>query len=214
KITALTRQKRNPDRINVFLDDEFAFGLAAITAVSLRIGQTLTASQIDSLQASELKEKAKKIAIGFIEYRPRSLHETRQHLKKKEYPEDAVEHVLERLEAVELLNDTAFARYWVEQRETFKPRSRMALQQELHQKGIARDVIEEAIAEVDELAAASKAAQAKARRWHSLPWQEFRKKLSGFLGRRGFSYSVIGEVTKTLWEELSADSSTENDNFY
>ncbi|VAW32553.1 hypothetical protein MNBD_CHLOROFLEXI01-3704, partial [hydrothermal vent metagenome] len=37
KITALTRQKRNPDRINVFLDDEFAFGLAAITAVSLRI---------------------------------------------------------------------------------------------------------------------------------------------------------------------------------
>jgi regulatory protein len=211
KITALTRQKRNPDRINVFLDDEFAFGLAAITAVSLRIGQTLTANQIDTLQASDLEEKAKKIAIGFIEYRPRSLQETRRHLKKKDYPEDVIEHVLERLEAVELLNDTAFARYWVEQRETFKPRSKMALQQELRQKGVARDVIEEAVAEIDELAAASKAAHSKARRWYSLPWQEFRKKLSGFLQRRGFSYAVISEVTKTLWEELSADGSTEND---
>ena len=205
KITALTRQKRNPDRINVYLDDEFAFGLAAITAVSLRVGQTLTAVQIDSLQASDQEEKAKNIAIGFIEYRPRSLNETRRHLKKKAYPEAVIERVLERLQAVELLNDAQFARYWVEQRETFKPRSKMALQHELRQKGISRELIEEAVEEVDELAAAQKAAQSKAQRWHSLPWQEFRKKLGGFLQRRGFSYAVIREVTETLWQELSAD---------
>lgn len=212
KITALTRQKRNPNRINVYLDDEFAFGLAAITAVSLRIGQTLTTAQIDSLQAADQEEKAKNVAIGFIEYRPRSRSETRQHLRKKEYPEAVVERVLERLEAVELLNDRKFAQYWVEQRETFKPRSKMALQQELRQKGIARDIIEEAVAQVDELAAASKAAQAKANRWHSLPWQEFKKKLGGYLQRRGFSYTVIREVTETVWQELSADSSSANDN--
>lgn len=206
KITALTRQKRNPNRINVYLDDEFAFGLAAITAVSLRVGQTLTPAQIDSLQAADQEEKAKNIAIGFIEYRPRSLSETRQHLHKKKYPEAVVARVLERLEAVELLNDRKFAQYWVEQRETFKPRSKMALQQELRQKGISRDIIEEAIAEVDELAAASKAAQAKANRWRSLPWQEFRKKMGGFLQRRGFSYTVIREVTETVWQELSTDS--------
>jgi regulatory protein len=213
KITALTRQKRNPDRINVYLDGVFAFGVAAITAVSLRIGQTLTQSQIDTLQETDLEEKAKNVAIRFIEYRPRSISETRQHLQKKEYPEDVIERVLDRLAAVELLNDAAFARYWVEQRETFKPRSRMALQQELRQKGIDRSAIEAAIADIDELAAATQAAEAKARLWHTLPEQEFNKKLGGFLQRRGFRYEIVREVTEALWQDFSQNALDTNDPF-
>ncbi len=213
KITALTRQKRNPSRINVYLDDDFAFGLAAITAVSLQVGQTLTTAQIESLQASDQEEKAKNVAIRFIEYRPRSLAETRRHLHKKEYPEAVVERVLQRLQAVDLLNDADFARYWVDQRESFKPRSKMALQQELRQKGIERDLIDDAIAEIDEFAGASKAAQAKAQRWHSLPWQEFRKKLGGFLQRRGYGYGIVREVTEALWQEVAADPSIKNNYF-
>ena len=205
KITALTRQKRNPDRINVYLDDEFAFGLAEIPAVPLRIGQVLTLAEIEKLQGADLEERAKNLAIRFIEYRPRSIAETRQHLQKKEYPDAVVERVVERLTAVELLDDAAFARYWVEQRETFKPRSKIALQQELRLKGIDRTLIEEAIAEVDEIAAATKAAQAKAQRWHTLPKAEFRKKLGGFLQRRGFGYSIVREVTEAFWEELDTE---------
>jgi regulatory protein len=213
KITALTRQKRNPDRINVYLDDVFAFGLAAITAVSLRIGQILSPAEIERLQGADLEEKAKNVAIGYIEYRPRSIAETRQHLLKKEYPDDVVERVVARLEAVELLNDAAFARYWVEQRETFKPRSKMALQMELRQKGIDRALIETAVAEVDEIAAATQAAQAKARRWQTLPQFEFRKKLAGFLQRRGFSYEIIREVSEALWETFHNEASAADDHF-
>ncbi len=213
KITALTRQKRNPDRVNVYLDDEFAFGLAAIAAVSLRVGQTLSSAEIERLKGTDLEEKAKNVAIGYIEYRPRSIAETRQHLQKKEYPDDVIERVVQRLADVELLNDVAFARYWVEQRETFKPRSKMALQMELRKKGIDRALIETAVAEVDELAAASQAAHAKARRWHSLPKLEFRKKLGGFLQRRGFSYDIIREVTEALWEEFNGDA-LEADNHF
>ena len=205
KITALTRQKRNPDRINVYLDDEFAFGLAEITAVPLRIGQVLTPAEIEKLQEADLEEKAKNLAIRFIEYRPRSIAETRQHLQKKEYPDAVVDRVVERLTAVALLDDAAFAHYWVEQRETFKPRSKIALQQELRLKGIDRTLIEEAIAEVDEIAAATKAAQAKAQRWHTLPKAEFRKKLGGFLQRRGFGYSIVREITEAFWEELDTE---------
>jgi regulatory protein len=213
KITALTRQKRSPDRINVYLDGVFAFGVAAITAVSLRVGQTLTQSQIDSLQSTDLEEKAKNVAIRFIEYRPRSIAETRQHLQKKAYPEDVIERVLDRLAAVELLNDAAFSRYWVEQREAFKPRSKMALQQELRQKGIDRSLIETAVAELDELAAATQAAEAKARRWQSLPEQEFHKKLAGFLQRRGFNYEIVREVTEALWQDFSQNALDANDPF-
>ncbi|WP_420642908.1 regulatory protein RecX [Candidatus Leptofilum sp.] len=205
KITALTRQKRNPNRINVFIDGAFAFGLAEITAAYLRIGQTLSSSEIDKLQGADQVEKAKDVAIRYIEYRPRSMAETRRHLIKKEYPEPVVAQVLERLEAVELLNDAAFARYWVEQRETFKPRSKIALQQELRQKGIDRSLIDEAIAEVDEFAAARQAAEPKARRWHTLPEQQFRQKVGGFLQRRGFGYDIVREITDALWQEYHAD---------
>lgn len=213
KITALTRQKRNPDRINVYLDGTFAFGLAAITAVSLRVGQTLTQDQIDHLKGSDLEEKAKEVALRFIEYRPRSTAETRQHLLKKEYPEDVVERVIERLATVELLNDAAFARYWVEQRQTFKPRSQLAIQQELRQKGLDRQTIDAALETVDESAAAAKAAEAKARRWQNLPQEEFFKKVGSFLQRRGFSYEIVKEVTDSLWEEVNDRDEEANNQF-
>ncbi len=213
KITALTRQKRNPDRVNVYLDGAFAFGLAAITAASLRTGQILSPAEIERLKGADLEEKAKDVAIRYIEYRPRSTTETRQHLRKKEYPDDVIERVIERLEAVELLNDAAFARYWVEQRETFKPRSKIALQMELRKKGIDRPLIETAVEKIDDTAAATQAAQAKARRWQNLPEPEFRKKLNGFLQRRGFGYDIVREVTEALWEQLHGDASAADNHF-
>lgn len=213
KITALTTQKRNPDRVNVYLDDAFAFGLATITAAYLRVGQTLSPAEIESLQGADLEEKAKNVALGYIEYRPRSIAETRQHLQKKEYPDDVIDRVVARLQTVELLNDATFAQYWVEQRETFKPRSKMALQLELRQKGIDRARIETAVAEVDEVAAATKAVEAKARRWQTLPKLEFKKKLGGLLQRRGFGYDIIREVSEALWEEFNNEASTANNHF-
>ncbi|MEZ4593172.1 MAG: RecX family transcriptional regulator [Chloroflexota bacterium] len=213
KITALTRQKRNPDRINVYLDGDFAFGLAEITAAYLRIGQTLSPADIEKLQGADQVEKAKDMALRYIEYRPRSIAETRQHLQKKEYPEAVTEQVLERLQAVGLLDDAAFARYWVEQRETFKPRSKIALQQELRQKGLERNLIDEVTTEVDEFAAARQAAEPKARRWGSLPQQQFRQKLGSFLQRRGFGYDVVREVTEAFWDEFGTETSDTNDYF-
>jgi regulatory protein len=49
-ITALRFQKRNKDRVNVYLDGQFAFGLAAIEAVRLRVGQTLSDDDVARLQ--------------------------------------------------------------------------------------------------------------------------------------------------------------------
>lgn len=214
KISALTRQKRNPDRINVYLDGVFAFGLAEITAAYLRVGQTLSPAEIEKLQGEDLVEKAKNVALRFIEYRPRSVTETRQHLQKKEYPEAVIAQVLERLQAVDLLNDAAFARYWVEQRETFKPRSKIALQQELRQKGLERNLIDEVTTEVDEFAAARQAAEPKARRWGNLPNQQFQQKVGGFLQRRGFGYDVVREVTEALWDEFSTEVSEDANDYF
>ncbi len=205
KVTRLTRQKKNPTRINVFLDDEFAFGLAEITAVSLKIGQELTAEEIAQLQASDDLEKARESALGYISYRPRSVAEVRKNLHGKGYNETVIEHIITRFLDLNLLDDVAFATYWVEQRETFKPRSQMALRQELVQKGVERAIIDEAVTAVDETAAAQRLAQKQKSRYTTLDEATFRKKMMGYLQRRGFNYGIIKQVTSEAWQEITAE---------
>jgi regulatory protein len=199
-VTAITRQKRNKERVNIFIDGAYAFSLAEITAAWLKIGQELTPEDIARLDAEDAVEKAKQSAYRYLSYRPRSTAEVRENLLKKEYDETIVEQVLTRLTELNLLNDQEFARFWIEQRETFKPRSQMALRQELYQKGISREIIDAAVAGVDELAAAQKAAENKAQRWIQLPKETFFTKMSGFLQRRGFDYAITKTVTKELWQ--------------
>ncbi|MCA9923721.1 MAG: RecX family transcriptional regulator [Anaerolineales bacterium] len=203
RVTALTRQKRNPDRINVFLDETFAFGLAEIAAARLQIGQMLSPEEIAELKRQDSFEKAKQSAFKLISYRPRSVAEVARNLREKSYDEAVVSEVIARMQELQLLDDHAFALYWIEQRETFKPRSFMALRQELMQKGISRDIIDEALANVDETAVAHKAAAKRIARWQHLPADQLRDKMGGYLQRRGFGYGIIREVIDEIIENLS-----------
>jgi len=202
-ITAIKNQKRNADRLNVYLDGEFAFGLAAVVAASLRIGQILSADEIAALEQQDDIEKARKSAIGLIGRRPRSMAEIERSLQKKEFDDRIIEQVIDRLAAVDLLNDAAFASYWVEQRETFRPRSKLALRQELQQKGVSRTVIDTVLNKVDEELAAWRVGQKQAARWAYLSEKEFRVKLGRFLQRRGFPYDVIKSTINDIWRALN-----------
>lgn len=207
-ITTLEPQKRNKDRVNVHLDGEFAFGLAAEVALGLRVGQTLDDVAIAAIQDEEAFTHGKKSAFHFLSYRPRSVEEVRQNLLGKEYDSVLVERIIDYLRQKEYLDDEAFARFWVEQREAFKPRSRYALRQELYQKGVARAVIDQAVQDVNETAAAERAAAKRARRWAHLPYDEFRKKAAAYLQRRGFNYAIVKPVVKKVWQELNNDEQT------
>jgi len=202
-ITALTAQKRNKERVNIFLDGAFAFGLSAVAAMNLRQGQELSGAEIAALKELDEAEKAKKISLGLISRRPRSAAEVERHLRKKQYDDLIIEKVIDRLTSVDLLNDADFAGYWVEQRETFKPRSRLALRQELMQKGVSRTIIDAAVNEVDERAAARHAAAKQSRRWTHLPEDEYRAKLGRYLQRLGFPYDIIRETTNSSWQTIN-----------
>lgn len=132
--------------------------------------------------------------MRYLSYRPRSVAEMEQYLQQKGIPEAVIEGLIVELIERDYLDDQAFARYWVDQRETFKPRSRLALRHELRQKGLTPAVIEEAVAQVDELEAARRAVSAKADLWAALPQEEFNRKLGQYLQRRGFGYAIINAI--------------------
>lgn len=208
KITALEVQKKNPNRVNIYLDGEFAFGLARITAAWLKIGDVLTDEKITQLQNEDAREKALQQALLFLSYRARSEKEIRQNLKKHEYPEDAIEYTMTRLRENRLANDPEFAQAWVENRNTFRPRSRRALTMELRQKGLDEETVKNAVANVDEEALAYESAQKRAPRLARLEWSEFRKKLSEYLARRGFPYSVVTSTVTRIWNETHTEKTT------
>ncbi len=158
------------------------------------------------------RERAYEQAMLFLSYRARSESEIRQNLSKHEIPQDVIEQTLERLRENQLADDKQFARAWVENRNTFRPRSRRALQMELRQKGLSDEAAQSALEGLDEEALAYEAGLKKARRLQSEEWSEFRKKLSEHLARRGFPYSVIVSVVSRIWKETHTEQLENEEN--
>lgn len=202
KITALKVQKRNPSRVNVYLEGEFAFGLARIVAAWLKVGMELSEDKISALQAKDACEAAYQQALHFLSYRPRSEMEVRKKLIEKGTDEVVVETVMIRLLEAQLLGDEEFARVWVDNRTAFRPRSHRMLRYELKQKGVEEEIIQSALTEAEnEPELAYLAGRQYARRLAGLDWELFRKRLGGFLSRRGFTYGTIAPVIRRIWDE-------------
>lgn len=202
KITAIEAQKKNPNRVNLYLDDQFAFGLARIVAAWLQVGQSLSEEKIAALQEEDAREVALQKSLHFLSYRARSVEEVRKNLEKHEIPAAIIQATLEKLQHAGLLNDHDFARSWVENRNTFRPRGRRVLRMEMRHKGLPESVIETTLdATTDEESLALNAARKHQRKLNGLGWMDFRKKMTGFLGRRGFSYEVLASVTRQVWQE-------------
>ncbi len=209
-ITALEAQKRNVERVNLYLDDEFAFGLPAIVAAHLRVGQRLTEAEIEALRQADAVERATDRAVRLLARRPYSKAELRRYLAKKDVPNAVVQATLAKLERLGYVDDRAFADYWVENRERFRPRGLRALRYELRQKGIAAEIVEAALQNVDPHASAYRAAQTYTRRLRGLARRDAQNKLAAFLQRRGFAYAVVREVVEEVLSELEATLSDED----
>ncbi len=211
KITAISVQKKNPNRVNIYLDGEFAFGVARITAAWLKNGDELSDEKISRLLAEDTREWAYQQSLLFLSYRARSEKEIRQNLQKHEISEEVIEETLVRLRNAGLANDNDFARLWVENRSTFHPRSKKALAIELRQKGLNDEAIQHSLVGVDEETLAYEIGLKRATRFRGLAWMAFRKKLSEFLARRGFSYSVIAPIVSKIWNETNGDMQLNED---
>lgn len=205
-ITALNLQVNDPGRISVFIDGEFAVGLAAPLTGGLAVGQEITVEELDRLRRDDDFYRGRTRALGLLARRPYSAAEIEGYLRRKDYDAETARRVVESLKESGYVDDQAFAAYWLEQRETFRPRSRRALESELRQKGVERQTIEGALEDFDDFEAARRLAEKQARRLSRYEETEWRTRLQGYLLRQGFSYEVTGEVVEATWKAQQTET--------
>lgn len=209
-ITQLEPQTHNDDRISVFLDGEFAFGVHQDVVVKheLRVGQSLTAAEQEEIEADEQYIQAKQSAFNYLAHKPRTEEEVRRKLKKGEAPPTVVEDVISRLYELEYLDDEAYARDYVRNRFASKKYGPIRLRRELVKRGVERHVAEAAVDDLfaEENARAAAREHAK-KRWGRLSDEDNprrrKQKMYRYLRRRGFTTDTIYSILDDLEQEGS-----------
>ncbi|KEO84205.1 regulatory protein RecX [Tumebacillus flagellatus] len=211
-ITSLSTQVGNPDRVSLFLDDDFLMGIRREVAYrhGLKKGLDVTADFLQEVWRDEEGFRARDLAAKYLGIKPRTRKQLRDYLLGKEFDEAVAERTIEWLAGYGYLDDGEFARQWVENRTRFRPRGKAMLRWELQQKGVARDDIEEAIStefEGDvEIEAAVQLLQKKVGRKPLDFSYEEKQKLAQYLARRGFSGSVTAEAVRRFRQHANLDN--------
>ena len=187
-----------------------------MTAAWLQVGRELSDAEIEQLQMRDEVEVAFNQALNLLGHRSRSVAEMTRYLEGKGYAPGTLKAVLAQLEEEGLLNDDRFAREWIENRSTFRPRSQSQLRAELRFKGLEESSIDSALEEsgVDDAALAMAAARKQAHRYLSSDYETYRKKLGNALLRRGFSYATVNDTLRTLWDEMQHSETVESNKLW
>ncbi len=202
-ITSIKQQK-NKNRVNVYLDDKFGFGidLDNFVLLHLKVDQELTDDEIEEIVRKAEFQKSLDKVLRFASVRPRSEKEIRDYFKRKKYHISIYDSLLEKLKHFELLDDQKFAQWWVEQRGNFKPKPKRILKIELTKKGIVREIINNVLGEtvVDEEKMAKDLVERKSYKWKNLEPRIRKQKTSQYLAGKGFSWEVISKVINVTEE--------------
>ena len=201
RITALQPQKKNPDRVDVYVDGEPRLEIAADLAFSehLRAGDEVTDDALAALARRDEAWRAREAALVLLSFRPRTAAELHRRLRQKGFASDVAEACVAGLGDLGVVDDAAFARAFVRDRVRLKPTGARRLARELRAKGVDADTVEAAID--DAVGADGEAeldlARRAAAKWRPRAGEErdrARRRLHGFLARRGFGPDAIRAV--------------------
>jgi regulatory protein len=184
------------------------------TLVSWRLlkGRELSAEEYAKLKEDEQKEDAYRVAIVMLERKARTTAELSKALKLKGYVPEVVAGCLERLQARGMVDDSAYAKRFTEQRAVGQSKGRMLIKQELLQRGVGREDAEQAVSELDGQIEQESALALARKRWPNIKGndRERKQKLMAMLMRRGFLSAVVRSAIQQVASE-SADQESEPD---
>jgi regulatory protein len=197
QITALKTQK-NTQRVNVFLDNKFAFGidLASLLKLNLQKGTILTEKEIASIVKKANYQRHTYLAIKYASLRPRSQFELTTWIKRKKIHPTLHKKILAKLKKLNLLSDEKFANWWVTQRLEFSTKSKKELKYELIKKGINQSLISKVLSEkkIDEEEILKKLIAKKPSRFKNLTSAIQKQKAMKYLAQKGFSWEVVKKL--------------------
>ncbi len=188
-------QVKNKSRFSIFIDEKYSFSLSqdGLLEAGLRIGDELQESDIAKLKKASEDGKLYDRLLGLLATRPRSRWELQSYLDRKKTDSETAESLLKKLESLKLIDDSSFARRWIENRRLLKPTSERKLRMELQQKRVASNIIDEALREdeTDELEVLRALVD---RKKHLSRFKADKQKFMQFLARQGFNYGDIKSV--------------------
>ena len=197
RVTAIKPQ-RNNKRVNIYLDGEFSFGLDLenFVTLGLRLDQELTNKQIKEIKDKSDKAKILNKVLSFATLRPRSEKEIQDWFKRKRIDVLIHQYILDKLKKFELIDDSKFAKWWVEQRLAFKKPSKRILNYELRIKGIKQETIDNVLGEVkiDEVKIAKELFEKKKYKWDKFDKKTKKQKATQYLAGKGFGWNIIAKV--------------------
>ncbi len=211
-VTAVERMPKRPGRAQVFIDGVAAFDVPRDTATKreLQPGRSIDRAEIDAIIAADVRRQAMDAAVGLLARRPRSERELRRRLAMRRVSPDLADETIERLRALKLIDDAAFAQSWTETRDRTSPRGQRLIVQELRGHGVETALARDAAGDVDEADAAYRLASPKAARMGDVAYPAFASRLGGLLQRRGFGWDVARSTVQRCWQEHGGEDAGEN----
>lgn len=168
-------------------------------------GKEIDPQLLEELNYEEEILRGYRIAIHYISYRPRSVYEVKQHLQHKEIHAEHIATIIERLIEKQYLNDSDFAKKWVEYRLRHRPKGKFALAHELKEKGIPSSIIDEVLSNIDsdvEIERALQLGEKKLRQYKGGEWKEVRVKIIRFLTNKGYGMEIIMQILPKLEQQF------------
>lgn len=211
-VTRLAAQRRDPNRVSVFIDGTFAFGVHVDVVVEydIRKGQNLSVDEQERLIKADEMRRAYDTALTYLGYRARTEQEIRRKLGRKGFSEAVVEVAVQRLRDLEYVDDAAYARSYAAARFRNKGYGPQRIRAELRKRGVAAALIEPVL---DDLFAEDEALEAARhhaeKRWAQVAREDDpfkrRRKLTQYLVRRGFSFDTARRVVDEVETAYSDD---------
>ncbi|MDR6224257.1 RecX family transcriptional regulator [Desmospora profundinema] len=201
-ITRIERQKSGAPRYNIHIDGEYRLAVHedVLVRFALSKGMKVDPDEWKAILEEEEANKANQAALRFLGIRPRTTAEVERHLTGKGFASRHIASVLSRMKREGYLDDRRFAREWVEERSRRKGYGPLLLRQELEQKGISPEWIEEALLrlEGDEESRIREVAEKRYARLRRYSWPTVERRLGQYLLRRGFPASRVYPVLREL----------------
>ncbi len=203
KITKIEYQKKNKDRVNIYLDDNFAFGidLNIMIKYSLAKNAELEDEFIEEILKAEEEISVYNYAVSVLSRNAKSEKQLRDKMREKGYDDQFIDSAIEKLKQQKYLDDEKYSEMLISSKLNACKYGKRRIKEVLYEKGIERNIIEEKLKLVSEEDEIERACCIGAKKLRTLKENDTRKKnikLSNFLINKGFEYSVVRKAVSRL----------------